>query len=132
MSGYVRSGAIVEGAAAHVLADLLGTEAARRYLRQKPPALQGDIERAVTAIRRAALAYEATLTPISAAGSSETAFAEIVQPFEREITTGQAAALLGLTERRVRQLAAGGMGRRAGGRWLIDRTAVEEHRQQRT
>ena len=128
MSGYLRQAAYVEGVAAHVLAELLATPAARRYLRARPPALQGDIERAIVAIRQAAGAYQATLGPASAGGSAETPLAEIVQPFDREITTSEAAVLLGVTERRVRQLAARGMGRKAGSQWLLDRTAVEERR----
>lgn len=128
MPGYLQGAAYVEGVSAHVLAELLATPAARRYLRARPPALQGAIEEAVTAIRQAARTYEAMLAPASVSGSAETPLAEIVQPFEREIGTREAAALLGVTERRVRQLAAGGMGRRVGGRWLLDRTEVEEHR----
>ncbi|MFE7980597.1 helix-turn-helix domain-containing protein [Streptomyces cellulosae] len=129
MSGYVRDAAVVEGAAAHILAELLATPGVRRYLRSRPATLQRDIEQAVAAIRRAAVAYETALvSATSGTGNAETPGPEIVQPFDREITTGEAAALLGLSERRARQLAAGGMGRRAGGRWLLDRTAVEEYR----
>ncbi|MDT3724893.1 helix-turn-helix domain-containing protein [Streptomyces sp. DSM 41972] len=129
MSGYLRNAAVVEGAAAHILAELLATPGVRRYLRARPATLQRELEQTVAAIRRAAVAYEAGLvSAASANGSAETPAAEIVQPFDREITTGEAAALLELTERRVRQLAASGMGRRAGGRWLLDRTAVEEYR----
>jgi excisionase family DNA binding protein len=128
VSGYLRQAAYVDGVVAHVLAELLATPAARRYLRSRPATLQGDIERAIVAIRQAAGAYEKTLGPASADGSAETPLAEIVQPFDREITTREAAALLGVTERRVRQLAAGGMGRKAGSQWLLDRTAVEEYR----
>lgn len=131
MPGYVEGAALVEGAAAHVLAELLAIPGVRHYLRGRPPELQGAIEEAVTAIRQAARAYEQARASASAFGSAETALAEIVQPFEREIVTREAAALLGLTERRVRQLAAEGMGRRAGGRWLLDRTAVEEYRRRR-
>lgn len=128
MPAYVEGAALVEGVAAHVLAELLATPAARRYLRARPPSLQGAIEEAVTAIRQAACAYEAVLAPTSGSGSAETPLAEIVRRFGEEITTGQAAVLLGVSERRARQLAAGGMGRKAGRTWLLDRAAVEEHR----
>ncbi|MDW8807424.1 helix-turn-helix domain-containing protein [Streptomyces scabiei] len=123
MPGYVE-GAIVEGAAAVVLDDLLAIPAVRRHLRTRPPSLQPAIEEAVTAIRQAARAYNAA----SASGSAEAPVAEIVQPFEKGITTREAARLLGLGERRARQLATGGMGRKVGRQWLLDAAAVEEYR----
>lgn len=44
------------------------------------------------------------------------------------VTTREAAALLGCSERTVRRLAPLLGGRNVGGRWLLDRAAVHEHR----
>lgn len=45
------------------------------------------------------------------------------------IGTAKAAELLGLSVRRVQQLAAGGMGHRQGGRWLLSSSLVLAHRE---
>jgi len=44
------------------------------------------------------------------------------------VTTAEAARLLGCSERTIRRQAARLGGRNVGGRWLLDRAAVEEHR----
>ncbi len=43
------------------------------------------------------------------------------------MTTDEAAALLGCSERHVRRMAPALGGRLVGGRWLVDRQAVAEH-----
>jgi len=50
-----------------------------------------------------------------------------------EISVPEAATALGVTGRRVRAMASGGVlaGRRSGGRWLIQRSAVEQRLRQR-
>lgn len=123
LSGYVE-GALVHGASAHILDRVLTSpnvaEALRRQLMPSQTRLEWEAAR--RAIRRAALAYEAL--PFAEDGSAAARLAEVGPPSLHEITTDEASALLGVGERRVRQLAAQGMGRRAGGRWLLDRSAV--------
>ncbi|MDX3519277.1 helix-turn-helix domain-containing protein [Streptomyces scabiei] len=123
MSSYVR-GVLVQGVTAHVLAQVLALPDVERRLRNAlPPLVQLELEATRRAFRQAALDYESQ--PIAVDGSAETEVPEVEAPLGHEITTGEAAVLLDLSERRVRQLAAeGGMGRLKGGRWVLDRTAV--------
>ncbi|ETT28028.1 hypothetical protein RAJCM14343_2739 [Rhodococcus aetherivorans] len=68
-------------------------------------------------------------TDIGAAQSDETENVAEVCPEDGDwITSDQAAGLLGCTPRQARRLAPLLGGRLTGGRWLIDRLAVEEHR----
>ena len=64
------------------------------------------------------------------AGASDLGTTEVVGAEARsgwshdEISIDEAAGILGVSPRRVRTLAAGGLGRKVGSRWLIDRAAV--------
>lgn len=115
-------GALVHGVSAHVLDRILASSNVVRAMSAYPEWMQLELEATRRAIRRAAREYEAL--PIAEDGSAATALAEVAPLSPDEITTNEAGALLGLGERRVRQLAAEGMGRQVGGRWLLDRTAV--------
>ncbi|MFM9595794.1 helix-turn-helix domain-containing protein [Streptomyces scabiei] len=128
MSGYVR-GALVQGVSAHVLARVLASPNVEQVLRSLPLWMQPELEETRRAIRQAAREFEAL--PVAVDGSEETEVPEVEAPLRHEITTGEAAALLGLTERRARQLAAGGMGQRRGGRWVLDRSAVLAYAERR-
>jgi excisionase family DNA binding protein len=59
-------------------------------------------------------------------GRSEVAPAETVAPSVYEVTTGEAAGILGVSPRRVVQLLHEGAlsGRRVGRTWLVDRASV--------
>lgn len=115
-------GALISGPSAHILDRVLASPNVVRVLDALPPWMRAEVDATRRAIQRAAAAYEAL--PISANGNAETGLAEIGTGSPHEISTSEASVLLGLSERRVRQLAAGGMGRRVGGRWLLDRSAV--------
>lgn len=115
-------GALVHGVSAHVLARVLASPNVVGALDSLPSWMRAEVEATRRAIRRAAREYEAL--PVAEDGSAEAAGAEVGPVLPHEITTHEASALLGVGERRVRQLAAEGMGRRAGGRWLLDRSAV--------
>lgn len=119
--GYVE-GALVHGVSAHVLDRVLASPNVAHVLDALPSWMRPELEATRRAIRRAARAYEAQ--PVAAVGSAEVACVEVGPALPHEITTHEASGLLGLTERRVRQLAAGGMGHRRGSRWLLDRSAV--------
>lgn len=60
--------------------------------------------------------------------------AEEVLPLGRELTSGEAAELLGLTGRQVTKLADAGVlaGRKPRGRWRIDEASVLAYRRRRT
>lgn len=123
VSPYV-AGAVVAGVSAHVLDRILAQPNVAQVLRCLPSWMGPEVEATRRAIGRAAREYERL--PVAVDGTAETPPVEVGPPSEREIGmfTNEAAALLALSERRVRQLAAGGMGRKAGGRWLLDRGAV--------
>lgn len=124
-------GALITGPSAHVLDRILASPNVVRMLAmvQMPAEARAEVDAARRAIRRAAQAFEAASTAVD--GTTETSLAEIAPLSSHEFDTHEAAALLGVGERRVRQLAAGGMGRRAGGRWLLDRTAVLAYAERR-
>jgi hypothetical protein len=98
-----------------------------------PPWLRAEVDATARAIRRAAADYEAL--PVSPERSDETPLGEIGARSERDhgdgLDVGQAALLLGVSPRRVQQLAAGGMGRKAGRAWLLDPTVVREYGRRR-
>lgn len=62
---------------------------------------------------------------LSAAGPADAADDDHGQP--DAMTTTEAAAQLGCSERQVRRMALRLGGQLVGGRWLLDRTAVSEH-----
>ena len=129
------SGALVSGASAHVLDRVLRSPYVRRVVEGLPAWLRGEVEATAAAIGRAAAEFEAL--PVSLERSDETPFGEIEGRSARIggsagwLDVEQAAHLLGVTPRRVQQLAAGGMGRRVGRAWRLDETAVREYGQRR-
>ncbi|MEW2135515.1 hypothetical protein AB0892_02705 [Streptomyces sp. NPDC005409] len=126
--GYVH-GALVHGVSAHVFDRVLSSPNVARLLDDLPLWMRPEVDAARRAIRLAAREYEGL--PVAVAGTTETQAAEVGPLSPHEIDTYQASVLLGLGERRVRQLAAGGMGRLVGGRWLLDRSAVLAYAEQR-
>lgn len=126
--GYVH-GALVHGVSAHVFDRVLASPHVARILDELPGWMRPEVDAARRAIRLAAREYEAL--PIAVAGTAETPVPEVGPLSPHEIDTYQASVLLGLGERRVRQLAAGGMGRLVGGRWLLDRSVVLAYAEQR-
>ncbi len=126
------SGALVTGATAHVLDRLLRSPNVRQLLDNLPSWLRAEVDATARAIGRAAADYEAL--PVSPERSGEAPFGEIAARSAGIGTAGwldagQAANLLGVSARRVQQLAAGGMGRRVGRVWRLDETAVREYGQ---
>ncbi len=123
-SRYVE-GALVTGFAAYALHALMVSPRVAEQLdrmAQAQPWIRPELDAARRALRRAAAEYEAL--PVAVDGSAAEQLAEAAASSVHEIDTAQAAALLGLSERRIRQLAAEGMGRQVGGRWLLDRGLV--------
>lgn len=76
----------------------------------------------------AALAALAAL--VAAPGQSDSPDESAGEP--EYMTTDEAAALLGISPRSVRRMASGLGGRIVGGRWLVDRQAVTEHKEGQT
>jgi hypothetical protein len=113
---------VVYGVSAHVLDRVLASPNVAQVLRALPPWMRPEVDATRRAIRRAAREYEAL--PSSGDGNAEAVPAEVGPALPHEITTYEASVLLAISERRVRQLAAEGMGRQVAGRWLLDRSAV--------
>lgn len=95
--------------------------------------LAREIERAGAEVREAGrrwLEEEQGNAPASEAGSAEGALPSRLAPSDRDLlTTADAAGLLGVSSRRVRQLLACGQlaGRRCGsppGQWLVDPDSI--------
>ncbi|WP_187280761.1 helix-turn-helix domain-containing protein [Microbispora sp. CSR-4] len=128
---YVEGAALVWGFGAHVVDRVLATYLPK-FLQTTPmlPEQRAAIEETRAAIARASDVY---LTwPVAVDGSAETPVAEIEGPSPgEEITTAEAAVLLGVTERRVRQLADHGLGQKVGRQWVYDRAVVLAWRDER-
>jgi len=130
---FVPAGAaVIHGPAAWVIARILAAPNVRTLLLNLPAGwlrpYAGEIADAVAAVHRAAAAWD-TAAPISPTRNDETAPDEIEPPSAWSVST--AAAYLGLTERRVQQLAEQLGGRRIGRTWALDPAAVREYGRQR-
>ncbi|WP_433541159.1 hypothetical protein ACQP10_08520 [Streptosporangium sandarakinum] len=118
-------GALVAGFAAHVIDRIIAERMGRLLADPRLTSVQrAELEQVKAAIRRAAKQWEQL--PVS----EETPPAETT-PSSELLTTEEAGALLGTTARRARQLAALGMGVKAGGVWLLSRELVLDYREGR-
>lgn len=115
---YVKSGAIVSGRAADVLNRVLS---APRVAGPLDKLGDPEVNAVREAIRRAAKAYAQAN---GSRRSGETPDDQVGPQWGDEISTTEAARLLGVSRRRAQQLAEGGMGRMVAGRWRLDSTAV--------
>lgn len=70
-------------------------------------------------------ALAALVAPVADAGQADSDPGPLVEP--EGMTTTEAAALLGVSDRTARRMAPRLGGRRIGGHWLVDRLAVTEH-----
>lgn len=134
-SRYVAGVALVGGEAAAVLYGVLTSRHVAEMLTAmgaRDPGLGVELEAVRDALQRAAA--EDRRRRVSgdgnADGSAETWPGPDDPRSPHEIDTSEAADLLRLTPRRARQLGPI-LGRRCGGRWLLDRRAVLDYAQQR-
>lgn len=124
---YVR-GVLVSGYPAAATNVLFG-----RYLPTLAahPHLQGprrvELEAARAAVRREATRWLAGRGGVVISAETPPVVPDPRWPGEW-ITTEEASVLLGVTPRRARQLAAGGLGVKNGPTWLLDRIGVETYR----
>jgi hypothetical protein len=126
---YLRDAAVVQGVSAHALDRILARHLPA-VLPAMPEWMRVEVLVAQDNIRRAAKAYESL--PIAAGGSAETDEAEIDPEWtDDEISTEAAATLLGVSNRRARQLGAAGLGRKVGPVWVFDRARVLAERRHR-
>ncbi|MFY1703933.1 hypothetical protein ACN28G_19725 [Micromonospora sp. WMMA1923] len=130
MDRFVR-GALVDGVSAHLLDRLLADARNVRLLAGLPSWMAVEFAPVREAIGRAAAEYLARA--VAVAGSAETVEPVGVAASSPDdlLTCAQAAVLLGVSERRVRQLAARGLGSKHAGRWWLSGPLVETLREER-
>lgn len=127
--------AIVQGDAASGLARLLQRAVARGELEVLPEAVRARTIPAIQAIDLASRAWErrrATSGQGSANGSTEAqnGAGGSYSPHDL-LSASEAAVVLNVSERQARTLAGRGLGRQVAGRWMLDRSAVEDEAQRR-
>lgn len=124
MTSYIEHAAIVQGWSAYAFARLL-----RRYWRDEvedlPPHLRRPLEESLEALRAAGAAWERSLR-----GSAEAPAAEAAVSSDHELSTRQAAEVLQVSDRRIRQLLESGAltGRRCGQRWWVDHGSLTAYK----
>lgn len=133
----MRPAAAVSGFAAWYLANVLTgqlAQALERHTGQIDPGRLAEVRETWALIKRMGDDYAAEQQRITADGSAAMRSVEAAPRSAHEITTDQAAGMLGLTPRRVRQLLAAGLldGRLAGRTWLVRRQSVLLYRDLRS
>jgi excisionase family DNA binding protein len=125
---YVEHGAIVSGGPTWMISRILASPSVRDLL-DNPPAWieRGHLAATVDAIHQAARAFEAE-SAARERGKPATVSAVAAQS---EWTTREAADYLGLSQRRVQEIAADLGGTQAGRRWRIPATAAREYQRRR-
>jgi hypothetical protein len=117
--------ALIHGAPAALIARRLAADLAAGWLEGVREPRAGQVRAHVEAIRLAGEAWRLRIDPASASGSTEAPAAEAVAPSQHDdIGVPEAAAMLDVSERRVRMLAVELGGRKVGGSWLLARDAV--------
>lgn len=110
---------------------LLRRAVGRGDLAGLPDGVYEETLAAIEAVELASLAW----TRRTAAGFGRTAARPPAEPslstHANTLTVDEAAELLNLSVRRTRDLAASGLGRKAGGTWLLDQEAVEAEAKRR-
>ena len=119
--------AVVHGRAAIGVAWLLQRAVERGETASLPDAVRAETLAAIQAVDLASRAWvrrQPSAVSTSEFGTSAARPAADPASSTHEITTAEAAEMLGVGERRARDLAASGLGRRAGGRWMLNRARV--------
>lgn len=128
-------GAVVTGWAAHVLNRLLARQALLAPLLKNSRLTaeqRAELESVIRDIRKAARRWEASaISDDSSYETPQTEIASLSPQENRVVTVEQASILLGLGVRRTQQLAAGGLGVKVRGRYLLDAAVIDEYRQGR-
>jgi len=115
--------AVLSGPAAFVIASLLRSRWPAEMVDGLAPGMRATVLAGREAVLRAADAYR-----VSVSGSAEAPAVEVGAHSEETnwITSAEAGRMMGVSERRVRQLLADGRlaGRLVAGRWQVDRGAA--------
>lgn len=128
---YLEHGAIIHGRAATGVAWLLDRAVNRGDLAGLPETVREDTLLAVEACRLAARAW-ACRSAAAEFGTSAARHDDGGASSAHEVLdVTTVAELLGVGERRARDLAAGGLGKKLGGRWVFDAAAVAAEAEKR-
>lgn len=123
-------GAFVHGRAAVGMAWLLRRAANRGDLAGLPEGVYEETLAAIQAVDLASMAWNRRTA--AANGRTAAPAAPNRSPsIHATLTVDEAARMLKLSTRRARDLAAGGLGRKAGGSWLLDPAAVQAEAERR-
>lgn len=120
--------AIVSGYSAHVIGGALRALARQGTFDRLPPHQRAEILRTLNAIEHAGSVWR------SRRGAANGPAAPVLPPGaapSAQMSTEEAASMLGLRPRQMRKLAQAGLGHRVGGRWLFDRVAILAEAQRR-
>lgn len=133
----MRPGAHVSGFAAWYIANVLSGPLAatlKQHDGQIHPARLAEVRETWALIKQMGDDWAAEQPRTAASGNAATQLATTPAPSAHEITTDQAADMLGLKPRRVRQLLQLGVltGRKTGQVWLAERSSVVLHQQTRS
>lgn len=126
---FLTSAAVVTGSAAHVLAVVLRRAVSRGELDGLPDGVRRAAASAIEAVALAGRAWQDSRA--SADGSNQARVAEAGASSARaDMSTAEAADVMGVTERRARQLAPS-LGRKVGGVWRLDPALVNAYMESR-
>lgn len=136
---FVQHAAVVHGRAAVGVAWLLERSVSRGDLEALPAAMRAEVVAAIEAVRLAGAAWSRrNVGAVSGADSGTSATragadgaSSAHEPRGEVLGVTESAEILGVGVRRARDLAAGGLGEKVGGRWVLHRAAVEEERARR-
>ena len=132
-SGFVEHAALTSGWPA-VVVDMLMSRFLPPFLANMTPEQRAETEAAHRVMARAAKAHKAPSGVDVRRRSSHIEPEEFSAPSSHEISTAEAATVLGVKQRQVCRLAAvwegQGLARHFGRNWLVDRAAVEAYQDQ--
>ena len=125
MSRFIESAAVVAGAEAFLLSGVLKAPLVAAFMAKARWFHGADVQGTLEAIDRAARAWKASLV----LAERENAAPDRAMVPDSRWTVDQAAGYLGLSRRRVQELARAGWftGRREGRRWVLDEASVLDY-----
>jgi hypothetical protein len=125
---FVKDAAVISGYSARLVGVALRDLARKGYFDAVAPSARTELLDLIAEIEKAGRAWQISLN--EQAGNAETPQPEIAA--QSVMTAEQASTFLGLTARRVRQLAPVIGGHKHRGRWTFDRAAVLAEKERRT
>ena len=133
-SGFVEHAALTSGWPAVVVDMLMLRGSCPPFLANMTPEQRAETEAAHRVMARAAINHESHSGVDVRRRSSHIEPEEFSAPSSHEISTAEAATVLGVKQRQVCRLAAvwegQGLARHFGRNWLVDRAAVEAYQDQ--